>query len=69
MVEIDKSLGGNCCIVRCMPNTPAMIGEGITVWTKSRAVTEKQHQLTQAILDSIGEQVRQLHQVKWVFKI
>lgn len=34
-----------------------MIGEGITVWTKSRAVTEKQHQLTQAILDSIGEQI------------
>ena len=32
-------------IVRSMPNTPAQIGEGITVWTASATVTETQREL------------------------
>ncbi|GAI38054.1 unnamed protein product, partial [marine sediment metagenome] len=30
------------CVVRAMPNTPAQIGEGITVWTATPEVTEQQ---------------------------
>jgi pyrroline-5-carboxylate reductase len=44
-------------IVRSMPNTPAQIGEGITVWTASPEVSEEQHEMTRQILGALGEQV------------
>lgn len=44
-------------IVRSMPNTPAQIGEGITVWTPSPEVSEEQLAMTRAILGALGEQV------------
>ncbi|MEI7988111.1 MAG: pyrroline-5-carboxylate reductase [Chloroflexota bacterium] len=45
------------CIVRTMPNTPAQISEGITVWTCSSSVTEKQQAMTRRILQAFGEEV------------
>lgn len=44
-------------IVRCMPNTPAQIGEGITVWTASHEVSAAQRELARQILEALGEQV------------
>lgn len=44
-------------IVRAMPNTPARIGEGITVWTDSAAVTDEQRAQAETILGALGEQV------------
>lgn len=44
-------------IVRSMPNTPAQIGEGITVWTASPDVTETQRGQTEAVLGACGQQV------------
>lgn len=44
-------------VVRSMPNTPAQIGEGITVWTASEAVSEEQKQVARAILSALGEEV------------
>ena len=44
-------------IVRCMPNTPAQIGEGITVWTDTSAVSERQREQTRALLTSLGEEI------------
>jgi pyrroline-5-carboxylate reductase len=44
-------------IVRSMPNTPGQIGEGITVWTASREVTEEQREMTRSILGALGEEV------------
>jgi pyrroline-5-carboxylate reductase len=44
-------------IVRAMPNTPAMIGQGITVWTASPDVTEAQRKQAGIILGALGEQV------------
>jgi pyrroline-5-carboxylate reductase len=44
-------------IVRSMPNTPAQIGEGITVWTASPEVTESQRKQAEAILGACGQQV------------
>ncbi|HTX80179.1 MAG TPA: pyrroline-5-carboxylate reductase [Longilinea sp.] len=41
--------------VRCMPNTPAQIGEGITVWTATPAVTEEQLETTRSILGALGQ--------------
>jgi len=45
---------GHVC--RTMPNTPAMIGKGITVWTVSNSVTEVQKGLIQELLKPMGEQ-------------
>jgi pyrroline-5-carboxylate reductase len=44
-------------VVRSMPNTPARIGEGITVWTAAPEVTTAQKALTEKILSALGEQV------------
>jgi pyrroline-5-carboxylate reductase len=44
-------------VVRSMPNTPARIGEGITVWTAAPEVTSAQKTLTEKILSALGEQV------------
>jgi len=44
-------------IVRSMPNTPAQIGEGITVWCCSSKVEEKQKTIARAILGSFGHEI------------
>ena len=44
-------------VVRTMPNTPAQIGEGVTVWTASEAVSEKQERQVCAMLDALGKSV------------
>jgi pyrroline-5-carboxylate reductase len=45
-------------VVRSMPNTPAQIGEGITVWMPSPQVSEEQIEMTSSILGALGDQVR-----------
>ncbi len=50
-------LGGHAAIVRVMPNTPAQIGQGISVWTCTDDVTEKQREHAIAILQAMGEEV------------
>jgi len=44
-------------VVRSMPNTPGQIGEGITVWTASKEVTEEQQEIARAILGALGDEV------------
>jgi pyrroline-5-carboxylate reductase len=44
-------------VVRSMPNTPAQIGEGITVWTESGEVSEDQHNMARQILLALGDEV------------
>lgn len=44
-------------VVRSMPNTPAQIGEGITVWTVSSAVTAEQRTTARTILGALGDEV------------
>jgi pyrroline-5-carboxylate reductase len=44
-------------VIRTMPNTPAQIGEGMTVWTKSPQTSPQQQQLAQQILRSLGEEI------------
>ncbi len=50
-------LSGHEAIVRAMPNTPAQIGKGITVWTASKACSESQKQEAEKILTALGEVV------------
>ena len=45
-------------VVRTMPNTPAQIGEGVTAWTASADVNEKQQSQVRAMLEALGKTVR-----------
>ena len=47
----------HAAIVRAMPNTPAQIGEGMTVWTASPAVTEVQQGWARLVLGSLGHEL------------
>jgi pyrroline-5-carboxylate reductase len=44
-------------IVRVMPNTPAQIGKGISVWTATEKVTDRQKELAQSILQALGQEI------------
>ena len=44
-------------LVRTMPNTPAQIGEGMTVWTAAPEVTEAQRAQAQTILRTMGSEM------------
>lgn len=43
-------------VVRAMPNIPATIAQGMTVWTSTEAVTEAQHAQTRIILGALGRE-------------
>ncbi len=44
-------------VVRSMPNTPAQVGEGITVWTATDSVTSEQLESTRSFFRSFGDDV------------
>ncbi len=43
-------------IVRCMPNTPAQIGRGVTVWFATESVDEQGKQRTRTMLSALGRE-------------
>jgi len=45
------------CVVRAMPNTPAQIGEGISVWTAAADATEQQKEWAGSILRTMGKEI------------
>ncbi len=44
-------------VVRAMPNTPAKIGQGISVWTATQAVPEIERAQASAILGTLGPEI------------
>lgn len=44
-------------VVRVMPNTPAQIGEGISVWTATTGVTRQQKEWAASILGAMGKEI------------
>lgn len=54
--KISRLLGHDI-IVRAMPNTPAQIGEGITVWTCSPSVSDYQREIARAVLNAFGKEI------------
>jgi pyrroline-5-carboxylate reductase len=43
-------------VIRAMPNTPAQIGEGMTVWTATGEANEKDKQRARLVLETLGKQ-------------
>ncbi len=52
----------HAAVVRTMPNTPAQIGQGMTVWTAAPAVTDAQRAQAQAILQTMGLEMYVAHE-------
>lgn len=52
--SLDKWLGGGCAIIRCMPNTPALVQTGATALFANSAVNDKQRQQADSILSAVG---------------
>jgi len=44
-------------VLRAMPNTPAQIGKGITVWTTAEGVTDDQSEAARALLGVMGQAI------------
>lgn len=57
MVDLAKWFNGHQNIIRTMPNTPALIGQGITGVVASSGVSEEQKKAADAILSAVGQTV------------
>lgn len=55
--HIADGLHSDQPIVRVMPNTPAQIGQGMSAWTCTSAVTESQREEARAVLQSMGKEM------------
>ena len=56
-VDLARWLGGYRAIVRSMPNTPALIGKGITGMVAMDGVSERQKAAADGILKAVGQTV------------
>jgi pyrroline-5-carboxylate reductase len=45
------------CVVRAMPNMPAQIGEGMTVWTATTETEVRHRKLAQIVLGALGKEI------------
>ena len=52
--SLSQWLGDNIAIVRCMPNTPALVLTGATALHANAQVTTEQHDLAENIMRSVG---------------
>lgn len=57
IARLSAALGHNR-LVRSMPNTPAQIGQGVTVWLSTPAVTDEQANVVACLLGAMGQAVR-----------
>lgn len=48
---------GHSSVVRAMPNMPAQIGEGMTVWTATSETQQRQKELARAVLGALGKEI------------
>lgn len=55
---IEAAAGGGVAVVRSMPNTPALVGEGASAIAAGAAATDDDLQWAEGILGSVGSVVR-----------
>lgn len=56
-VDLSRWLGGHTAIVRTMPNTPALVGKGITGMVAMAGVSAQQRDAADAIMRAVGATV------------
>lgn len=52
--HLQQGLGGNIAMIRCMPNTPAMIGCGALALYANNLVTKTQRETAEHLLQNLG---------------
>ena len=52
--DLDRWLGGQVALVRCMPNTPALVQSGATALFANTRVSAAQRDLAESILRAVG---------------
>lgn len=57
LADLSRWLGGHGRIVRAMPNTPALIGEGVTGLAATPGLTDTDRATAQALFDAVGNAV------------
>ena len=55
IATLNRLLGGKAAVVRSIPNTPAAVGEGITIACASPSVCAEQRAFCEMLLSAIGE--------------
>lgn len=55
--SLARKLGASCRLVRAMPNTPALVGEGITVLVGGGAATPADLESVRGLFTSVGDAV------------
>jgi pyrroline-5-carboxylate reductase len=56
--RLEAGLGPSARVVRAMPNTPALVGAGMTVVVRGRRATAADERLATAIFGGVGEVLR-----------
>jgi pyrroline-5-carboxylate reductase len=56
--SFEDHFGKDAAVIRCMPNTPAAVGRGITAMAGNANVSAQQWHLAEALLSSVGQVVR-----------
>lgn len=56
-METIASELGHPAVARAMPNTPAQIGQGMTAWTSTPEVSERQLEVVRALLGALGREM------------
>ncbi|MHB0774650.1 pyrroline-5-carboxylate reductase [Halomonas sp. WWR20] len=51
---LDSWLGGELAVIRCMPNTPSLVGEGAAGLYANARVNAEQKQLATTLLEAVG---------------
>ena len=54
ITDLSRWLGGHRVIVRCMPNTPALIGAGVTAACAAPEVSAAQREQAALVLEAVG---------------
>jgi len=56
-LETISQISKQSALVRAMPNTPAQVGKGMTVWTSCGELSSEKHDMARLILASMGEEM------------
>ena len=54
---IERRIGSNVPLIRAMPNTPSMVGAGITAIAKGKFATDKDLDVARTLFDAVGRTV------------
>lgn len=57
IAKIEAALRPETAVVRVMPNTPALVGEGVSLWARGRCVGDEDIERVKLILGALGKEI------------